>query len=69
MQVQRILSNVIEYAIEFTWQMGDDEKISRAKRRHQIWEEVETFIRENEHIPQDDVDEYIFMWLKLRTQK
>jgi hypothetical protein len=56
-------ADVIEYAIEFAWTLGDNIDISRAESRHKVLEKILDFLEENKRIPREDIDEYIVAYI------
>lgn len=58
------LYSMIEYAIEFAWQVTDNPNQSRAEHRHKVADAVLEFVKINKQIPKDDVDEFIGNFLK-----
>ena len=58
------INDVIEYAIEFAWQIGDNnENIPRAESRWEVLSKVLEFIEKNETLPDEDIDEVVQKFL------
>jgi hypothetical protein len=54
------INDLIEYAIEFAWQIGDtNENIPRAESRWLVLDKVLEFIEKNKTLPDEDIDEVV----------
>ena len=63
-------SDIIEYAIEFAWQIGDtDETIPRAESRWIVLDKVLDFIKKNKNPPDEDIDEFVQKFLVEESDK
>ncbi|MGI9649620.1 hypothetical protein [Chryseobacterium sp. RLHN22] len=64
------INDIIEYAIEFAWQMGDkNENIPRAESRWEVLNKVLNFIETREHLPDEDIDEVVQGFLSKKNIK
>jgi hypothetical protein len=58
------INDIIEYAIEFAWQIGDtNENIPRAESRWIVLNKVLEFIDKNQTLPDEDLDEVVQKYL------
>lgn len=64
------INDIIEYAIEFAWQMGDkNENIPRAESRWEVLNKVLNFIEKREYLPDEDIDEVVQGFLSKKNIK
>ncbi len=58
-------SDLIEYVIEFAWSIQDNTDISRAASRHSLVGKINDFLKENQYLPNEDIDEFVMNYINL----